>query len=256
MNPSESIIQRSFNSVSWNFISHIVRLVVSFTRTCILARLLPVGVFGIYGLSTSLVSLTSVVASFGMAGAFIHRAPETENEDLTAAVHFTIKFCFTLIWLTIITTCILFFASGEMKTPLLVISITTGGIHLTQTPILILNRRVMHRRLALLSLCHDLISTPIVLFLAFKGFSLWALLSLNIIEICLNILLLYIWKPVWRPRFAWSHQIVRYFLKFGSRNFLAVALLRALNKIYQLWIGFFQGIFSQGCPEKNIPATT
>jgi len=241
MRTSQSVASRGITSVSWNLVSHSVRIVVCSVRTILMVRWLPVEIFGVYGLAVSMVALFGIIPGFGMAGAFLHRCSETEDEEKAAAVHFTIKLILTLIWTVLMTAVAFMFAKGQTLTALLVIIITATGLHLTQTPALIFNRRIKHRRLAVLSLCNDIIATPIALVLAWKGLALWALLSIPVVEMILNVVMLYLWRPVWRPRLAWSSSIVSYFLRFGSRNFLALAIQRCLNRLDDLWTAFFLG---------------
>lgn len=236
-----SIARRTITSVAWNSVANVTRVVVLFVRSVMLARLLPVEVFGVYTGAGAVVGLTVVAAAFGMGGAFLHRAPETEDEEQAAAVHFTLKLIFTLVWATLLTAGTLLFARGQNRTALLLLIATTAGIQLAQTPQLILTRRVVHRRLALIQMLNVLLTTLVAVGLAWQGITLWALLATDLVTMALTITALYVWRPVWRPRLAWSSEVVRYFLRFGSRNFVAVALLNALDRADDLWTRFYLG---------------
>jgi O-antigen/teichoic acid export membrane protein len=50
-----------------------------------------------------------------------------------------------------------------------------------------------------------------------------------------------VWRPVWRPRLAWSLPTMRYFIHFGSRQFVVNTLSFALDQVDDLWTGFFLG---------------
>ena len=241
MKASQSIARRSVTSVAWNVVASLIGVVVGFVRSVLLARLLPIETFGVYAFAGSIVGLSVVLPNFGMGGAFLHRAPETEDEEQAAAIHFTLKLVFTLIWTSLLMLCAFVFTGGQTRTALLLLTAVQGGSQLTQTPNLILTRRVVHRRLALLRFLKTLFTTVVVLGLAWQGVTLWALLATDIVNLTLNVVLLYVWRPVWRPRLAWSSSRVRYFLRFGSRNLVAFALLRALDRLDDLWTGLFLG---------------
>lgn len=251
-----SLARRSITSVGWNAISNLIRVAVLFVRSILLARMLPVDTFGVYAFAGSVAALTVEFTRFGMGGAFLHRAPETENQERAAAVHFTLKLLFTALWACLMITGAMLFTSGELRTALLLLTATTGGVQLAQTPRLILTRRVVHRRLALLQLVNALLTTIAALGLAWKGATLWALLVTDIVTLALTFLFLYLWRPVWRPRLAWSAPKVRYFLRFGSRNFLASLLLRALDRIDDLWTGFYLGEVALGYYSKAYQLAT
>jgi len=214
---------------------------MGFVRSWLLARWLPVEVFGVYGLAQSVLALSGMLADFGLGGAFLHRAPETEDEEQAAAVHFTLTLFFTLVWAALMVGGAFVFTRGETRTALLVLTATASGVHLTNTPYMILIRRVMHRRLALLSMSSAILITLVGVGLAWQGATLWALLATSMVGLSLRIAILYMWQPVWRPRLAWSSSVVRYFLRFGSRNVSADVLLRALDRIDDLWTGIYLG---------------
>jgi O-antigen/teichoic acid export membrane protein/SAM-dependent methyltransferase len=241
-----SLAQRSITSAIWNITANLTSMVVLFVRSVLLARLLPVEVFGVYAFANSVVRISAVVPAFGMGGAFLHRAPETEDEEQTAAVHFTLRLIFTMVWAFLLITGAFVFTSDQTRTALLLLTVTTGGMQLAHTPRVILARRVLHRRLALVQFLDALLTTLVALGLAWQGTTLWALLATDLISFMLIIVALYVWQPVWRPRLAWSSPLVRYFLRFGSRNFLASVLLRALNRIDDLWTGLYLGETSLG----------
>jgi len=221
-----------------------------------LARWLPVEVFGIYALANSIVKLSVCIANFGMGAAFIHRAPETKDEDLAAAVHFTLSAIFTLVWAILLIGSAYFFADDQLRTAIWVITATAVGVQLTSTASLILMRRVTQRRQAVIQALIVLISTPVMLGLAWQGIALWALLTLDLVTVVLNITLLYIWKPVWQPRLGWDRRVVRYFLQFGSRNFLNSILRQALDRVDDIWVGFYLGNTATGFYSKAYSLAT
>lgn len=232
---SNDLARRSVTSVGWNAASGMTGMVVLFVRSVLLARLLPVDVFGVYAGAGALVVLTSAFAAFGMGGAFLHRSAATEDEAQAAAVHFTVKLIFTAAWAAFMLVFALLFSEGSQQTALIVLTLTQAGDELTQTSRLVLVRRVVHRRLAVLQFLDALFTTVVAVGLALLGATLWALLATDIVSMALGIAGLLLWRPVWRLRLAWQRSTVRYYLHFGSRNFVAGLLLLALDRIDDLW---------------------
>jgi O-antigen/teichoic acid export membrane protein len=241
-----SLAERSVTAVGWNAFSNSIRVVVLFGRSVLLARWLPVDTFGVYAGATAIISLTAIVAMFGMGYAFLHRCAETEDEERTAAVHFTLQLVFTFAWtgLTVLGT--LLFTSGETRLALLLLTATAAVNQVTQTPRLILVRRVVHRRLALLELLTALLTTAVAVVLAWQGITLWALLATDVVAAVLALGMLYLWRPVWRPRLAWDRQVRVYLLSFGGRSLAAVVLQRALDEVDDLWTRVFLGTNAMG----------
>jgi PST family polysaccharide transporter len=241
-----SLVRRSVTSVGWNVALSIVQVVVGFGRSVLLARMLPVHVFGTYAFAGSIVALSSIIANFGMGGAFLHRSEETEDEDRTASVHLTLKLIFTIVWMLVLSTLALVFAVGQTRLALLVLTVSQGGVLLCQTPHLILVRRVVHRRLAILQSINVVVSALVAVLLAWGGIELWALLSTDVITVLLSVLFLYVWQPVWRPRLTWAPAGMRYFLRYGRSNVVAQALLKALDRVDDLWTGAYLGATAMG----------
>jgi O-antigen/teichoic acid export membrane protein len=217
-------------------------------RSILLARWLPIEIFGIYAGARAFVEITSIIPSLGMSGAFLHRAREVEDEDQAASIHFTLKLIFTFLW--IMALFIIFFVQAIAFNQLafLVITTTTAISHLTETPSLILTRRVVHRRLALIQITIGTIGFITAVAIAnisvtqnSEVLALWALLSTHVVIVLSNVFFLYLWNPVWRPKIAWAPEVIRYYLRFGGLNFISTFLLRIIDRIDDLWTNWIFG---------------
>lgn len=217
------------------------QVVVGLARSVLLARLLPVEAFGVYRYAGSIVAISAVLADFGMSGAFLHRAPETENEGQAASTYFTLLLLFAVVWTVVLGSYALVFAVGQNRLALLVLTLTQFGAFLCHVPRVILIRRVVHRRLAVIGISNVLLSAIVAVLLAWRGLELWALLSTNLVTLMVNTLLLYVWRPVWKPDLAWRAEGAGYFLQFGAQNLFSGLLLRALDRVDDLWIGAYLG---------------
>ncbi len=236
-----NLARRSITSVSWNFAANTATVGILALRMILLTRWLSPEIFGTYAFAYAIVVLTAIIPNFGMGQAFIHRAPQTENEHEAAAVHFTLRLMFTSIWAIILLTGALLLSSGELKSALLVIIPVSFGIQMTQTPSLILRRRVAHKRLATADFIDVILTSIVALSLAWRGAGLWALLATDIVSLSVKGGILYLWRPIWKPQLQWNSELVRYYLKFGSRAFIADALSTTLDRIDDLWTGIFLG---------------
>lgn len=251
-----SLAQRSVASATWNAVASVANLIVAAARLILLSRLLPVETFGVYAFANSTIVITSELTNIGMSGAFLHRAKETEDEEQAAASHFTLKLLLTLAWVIVMVAATLLVTSGPRQTALLLVTATTAGIQLVQTPKLILTRRVIHRRLALIQVTTTVFAAATAIGLAYGGAGLWALLSTDIVSLVLNVILIYLWRPVWRPRLVWLPSVFRYYFRFGIKNFAAQVLLKALNEIDDLWTGIFLGNDPLGFYSRAYTAST
>jgi PST family polysaccharide transporter len=222
-------------------VANLTKVAMLFVRSVMLARLLPVEVFGVYGFAAAIINLSSVAVDFGLGKAFLHRASETADEEQAAAVYFTLKFILASVWAAILMAGAFVFTKGQTRTVLIVLTATGTAGHLASAPSVILSRRVAYRRLALIEVLTTLLTTALALGLAWQGITLWALLSVDVMGAVVLIVGLYVWKPVWRPCLAWLSGTVRYFMRFGSRIFVSKVFAQALDQFDDLWVGFYLG---------------
>jgi len=236
-----SLAQRSITSVGWNAGANLIKIAILLARSILLARLLPVEVFGIYALATSIVTFSGILPMWGMGGAFLHRAPETADEEQAAAVHFTLRLILIAAWTTALVGAAHLLASGPLRTALIVLALAYAGLHLSDTPRFILTRRVVHKRLAALDLLTAILTTLVAVYLAWQGYGLTALLATDVVAAVLAGLVLYVWRPVWRPRLLWLRDTMRYYLRFGSRTMAESALSEAIDNLDDIWTGAYLG---------------
>ena len=223
-----------------------MRIVILFARSIILARLLPVEVFGIYAGALVIVTISAVLFNFGLGGAFLYISNQGVGENQAAAAHFTLNLLLKSIWAVLLTGFALIFRQGLEREALIVLTLANFLVMLAFTPQLILSKRVVHRRLALLDLSIDLGASLAAIGLALLGAELWALLATNIVAGILSIALLYLYRPVWRPRFSRSRALLRRFLNFGWRNVWADLLKTSLDKVDDLWTVVYLGTYAMG----------
>jgi len=239
--PAMNLTQRSVSSLFWSILGSQLTALILFVRTVLLARLLPVEVFGIYSLAGAIVYLSIILPSFGLGDAFLHRSPESEAEELAAAVHFTLKLLFLLIWGGVLILLAYTFSTGSLRMALINLTIAIGGYELTHTARLVLTRRVDHRRLAVFQVLNAIFTSLLAILLALRGADLWALLITDYATLLLAWGIFFIWQPVWRLRLNLNPQTVQYYMSFGSRVLFSNILQSTLDKLDDLWTGAFLG---------------
>jgi O-antigen/teichoic acid export membrane protein len=241
---SQNLARRSVTSVKWNALASVIQVVCGLVQTTVLARLLPIETFGIYAAASAVVELTTSLAAFGMGSSFLYRHDTNLDIDRSAAVHFTLKLGLTLIWTALLLGGGALFLDPQqpdLGTAFVVITICAALVHLTQTPRLILTRQVQYQRLAVLQILDSFFTAVITIGLALNGFTLWALLANNVVGVVITVLVLYIWRPFWRPRLIWYPEGMRYFLSYGASTLGVRLLTDWLDRLDDAWTGTFLG---------------
>lgn len=240
----DDLASRSITSVKWNVVSNIVHIIISFTQSIILARLLPIETFGVVAGAASIIGIVDGLSNFGMGGAFTHRCKETEDIEHTAEVHFTLQLLINFIWTTLMLLGGFLFIkdTGDgFRLAYIVLTLAKTAMNFTNTPHFILTRQVQHKRLALISIFDVVITLIVSCTLAILHQPLWSLLSSYLVSVVVNTILLYIWHPIWKPKLIWSISTVKYFLVFGSKQVVSRFLMDALDKVDELWTKTYLG---------------
>jgi O-antigen/teichoic acid export membrane protein len=241
-----SLAQRSVTALSWNVTANLLSIAVLFFRSVMLARLIPVQTFGVYAGASAVVGISATVAGFGLAGALLHRSEFTADEDQAAAQHFTLRLVATSVWVAVMLIAVLPWLSGANRTALLAMTVLSAINQLTETPRVLLVRRVVHRKLSLAQMLDAVLSTAVAITLASQGFGLGAILACDVVTTTTGVIGMYLWRPVWRPRLAWSAPAVRYFLRMGSRSVIADLQGQLLDRLDDLWTRFYLGAVALG----------
>jgi len=242
----EDLAKRSLISVTWrSAVSWGGRLIL-LTRAILLARLLPVDVFGVVAFASTINTFASTLTEFGKSNAFLSNTEETENENKTAANFLTLSLAFGLVVSFLMIVGAMVFADGFLRIALIVLAVVSFINQVLIIPKRILVRRVQHRRLAVIDILSVLISSAIALALAISGQELWALLSIGISTSLIEIIMLYVWRPVWRVKLGRDGRTLRYLLNIGSRYFLSNLLSIALDRIDDLYVGAVLGTTELG----------
>lgn len=239
--PSSSLAQRSLTSLTWNTFASLVTLPVSFTQTVLLARLLPVEYFGIFGGLTAIINLSYPVFEFGLSAAALHRAPETEDEEKAIAIFFTLRLIFSTLWALLLTAFAWLALDGQRRMVFLAMTAAAWAMYTSVAGQVLLIRRVQHRRLAIADILQTVIVFAATLLIAYFTGSIYALVIAPAIQAAINWIMFFIYRPVWRPRLLLETAAARYFLVFGSKVMGGVTISVALDYLDDLWTSVFLG---------------
>lgn len=239
--PQPSLTRRSLASAGFRVSANVLAALLALGRAVVLARLLPVEAFGLYALAGALVAWSAGLGTLGMSAAILHRAPETRDEDRAAAVHFTLVAALSCLWAAVMAIIALAATTGSLRLALLTLIGSTWVANLAETPRALLVRRVEHRRLALLQVLATAASIAVAVPAAWRGGGVLALLAVDVVTSSVTVALLYLWRPVWRPRITWPGEELRYFLRFGARSALADLIAMSIVKLDKVWTGLVLG---------------
>lgn len=238
--------QKAVTGAVWSAIESWGTQAASLIIFLLLARLLSPKAFGLVALANIYLSFMQIFLDQGFAKALIQRQ-EFDPEHLDAAFWSQVGFG---ILLTIVT----FFSAGvvaaffdqpklililQCLAPLFIIS-SLNRVHSA-----LLNREFAFKVIALRSLLGTVISGTVGITMAYLGYGVWSLVTLNIVGEVVGVLV--IWGTVdWRPRFSFSWKHFQDLFAFGIQV-IAFRFIKFFHKRSDnLLIGYFMGEVALG----------
>src|ERR1700761_2116435 len=168
-----------------------VQFLMQTASTIILARLLTPADFGLVAMVTAITSLGQAFADLGLSEATIQR-PEISHEQVSTLFWINVAIGFGLTALTSAFAPVLawFYREPRLIHITLLVSLTflIGGLRVQHDALL--RRQMRFSAIAVRDIAAYLLAVPIAVFLAWRGFSYWAIialpLTLNFVQMLLS----------------------------------------------------------------------
>lgn len=221
----------------------VITLVVGFTRSVILARLLFPEDFGLFALAYFFVRLLERVQMFGFTAAFIHKHNHTEAE---AAAHFILRMAAGLLVLILALLLMPLLSYFYPDTPLLgAVIVGLAAIRLLMafnaTPKAVLAKQLQFRRISILKVGGSLLAFVWAIWLAKVGYGVWALVAQEASLIVMDFIGLWLLKRPWPISLKTTRATIRYYFQFGKFQLVTQNIALLLDTFDDFWIGTFLG---------------
>lgn len=252
---NKSLKKSVISSLFWRFSERTAAQGVSFVVSVILARLLTPEDYGLIGLITVFISIATVFVSSGFGNALIQKENATQT-DFSSVFYFSIFMGLGMyIILFICASLIASFYNDPLLTPVvrvLSLSLVIAGVNSVQQAYV--SKTMQFKRFFFSTIIGTLVSAVIGIFMAYKGYGIWALvvqsLSNQIMDTCI------LWFTVkWRPTLEFSFTEMKKMFSYGWKLLFSSLLDTVYNNLYSLVIGKFYsakdlGHYNRG---NNIP---
>lgn len=210
---------------------------VTFIVSLILARLLDADVYGSIALVTVFITVFQVFVDSGLGTALVQKK-DADELDFSSVFFFNLAVCLILyaILFVISGPLAVYFRTPEMKPVFRVLglSLLISGVKNIQQAYVA--RNMLFKKFFFATLGGTLGAAGIGIYLAWKGYGVWALVAQFLFNDMVDTIILWITVP-WRPKKLFSAQRLRGLLSFGWK-LLAVSLISTLsNSLRSLIIG-------------------
>ena len=254
-----SIKEKTVSGLIWSFIDNSAALAITFVIGIILARLLTPREFGLIGMLTIFIAISTSFIDSGFSQALI-RKKDCTREDYSTVFYFNcIVGLLTYLILIFSAPLIGAFFKEPQLTPLVrvlgfVLIIDSSSIIQRTT----LTKRIDFKLQTRISIISALFSGFVGIAMAYTGYGVWSLVFKAITMRAINSALLWLWNK-WRPIKNFSGQSFKELFSFGSKLLAAGLIDTAYRNIYYLVIGkYFSaaelGFYTRADMFNNLPS--
>lgn len=234
---ADTLKHKAVNGVFWRIVEQGGKQIVQFGISVMLARLIMPDQFGMIAMLTVFMSVAGCFINSGLGDALYRKKDRTQTDCSTV---FWFSFVVSIICYWILFFCaplISDFYNMPQLTAILRVSAVTiiigtlAGIHR-----MFLSLELDFKTQAKFSVTGLIISGSVGVFLAYKGFQVWALVVQNIVATIVPAALI-ILKVKWHPSLVFSRQSFKEFFAFGSKLLGSSILDQIYSNLYSIVIG-------------------
>lgn len=221
----------------WRFTERTAAQLVTFVVSIILARILSPEYYGTIALVTVFTTILQVFVDSGLGTALIQKK-DADDLDFSSVFFFNMFMCVVLyIVMYIASPYIAAFYNDKGLTPIIrfiSLTIIISGVKGIQQAYV--SRNMLFKRFFFSTIGGTVASAIIGIFLAYKGYGVWALAIQQVSNTAIDTLIL--WLTVkWKPKFMFSFQRLKRLLRFGWKLLVSALLDTIYGNLRNLIIG-------------------
>lgn len=234
-----SLGKKMFTGVLWSAVDKISTQALQFLLGIVLARLLTPEEYGTVGLLLVFIAISKVFIDSGFTKALIQNQERTEA-DISTVFLFNIAIsvvCYIILWAA--APFIATFYRIEILTLLLrILALSLIVNALYTVPYTLISITLDFKTISKISVASTLFSGLIAVYLAYKGYGVWALVAQTLIASITTVAMVWIFNT-WRPSFVFSRGSFKKLFSYGSNLLVSSLLERVVSDLSSLLIGKF-----------------
>lgn len=226
-----------FSNLIWRFGERIGAQLVSFIVSVVLARILEPSAYGTVALITVFTTIFQVFVDSGLGNALIQKK-DADNVDFSTVFYTNVLFCTVLYGLLFIASPYIaaFYGDSAICGYMRVLGLTVfiSGIKNVQQAYV--SRYMLFKRFFFSTLGGTITAGIIGVFMAYRGYGVWALVAQQVINLAIDTIILWI-TVKWRPTFVFSFDRLKELFSYGWKLLASALLETVYNNIRQILIG-------------------
>jgi O-antigen/teichoic acid export membrane protein len=229
--------QNVFSNMIWRFLERTGAQIVGFIVAIILARILSPEDYGTIALISVFITIMNVFVDSGLGSALVQKK-DADNIDFSTVFYTNLFFCLLLYGVMFIVSPFIarFYNNLELTSVIRVLSITIliSGIKNIQHAYV--SKTLQFRKFFFATLGGTIIAAIVGIWMAYNGFSVWALVAQQLTNLSIDTIILWI-TVKWRPDLVFSLQRLKKLFSFGWKLLLSALIDTVYSNLRQLIIG-------------------
>jgi O-antigen/teichoic acid export membrane protein len=216
-----------------------VTLVLGFTRSILLARLLLPAHFGVVTLAAFYVSLVNQLRAFGFDQALVHHR---DADDTVVRTYFALRML--TVALTTAVTILVAPVLSHLYPAMPWLSWVVLGLCAAEVLRVfddvqetLMAKQLAFGQLAVIDVIASTIMTVVAPLLAWYGWGIWALVAEQISGFLARVVMAWLVFPRWVPRWGWDGPTARWFWEYGKPTWRTHNLSFLATRFDDFWIG-------------------
>ena len=223
----------------WKFSERGLSQIISFVISLVLARMIDPSAYGTLALATVFTSILYVFIDCGLGTALV-QSKEADDLDYSSVFYFNLTMC-TILYIIVYfgAPLVSLFYNNPELTPIVRASglmIPVSGLRSIQQAYV--ERTMQFKKFFLSTFLASMISGAVGMIMAYSGYGVWALVTMNFINVATGTLVLWI-TVKWRPKLQFSFERLKPLLNFGSKVLGSGLVISIYGNSRQLLVGKF-----------------
>lgn len=237
MSKKNDMRNKVISSLFWKFSERVGAQVVNFIVSIVLARVLQPKDYGLIALITIFITISNVFVQSGFGSALIQKK-DADELDFSSVFYFSIFMSCILYIIMFITAPFIadFYSEPQLTAVIRVLSLLLiiAGVNSVQHAYV--SKTMQFKRFFFSTLFGTLASAVVGIYLAYKGYGVWALVVQQLFNSIVDTLIL--WFTVrWRPMLKFSLERLKKLFSFGWKLLISNLLDTVYNQLNSLIIG-------------------
>ena len=225
------------SNLIWRFLERFGAQIVAFVVSIILARLLDPVVYGTVALVTVFTTILQVFVDSGFGMALVQKK-NSDEIDFSTVFYFNIVICAFLYLIMFILAPFIarFYDNEQLSLIIRILSLVLiiSGFKSIQS--VYVAKHLIFKKFFFATLVGTVISAGVGIFMAYKGYGVWALIAQNLLNQGIDTIILWI-TVGWRPKRVFSFKRLKSLFSFGWKLLASALLDVGYNQLRALIIG-------------------